>query len=176
MKSKTSQVAQTLFQGPQMSKCTVYSDSEPFLQRWAGETESAKWSLVLGGWSTVRGSRSQVWNKLHVVTGFLRLGSQRNTDSGPRPAIGTSWIKIFQFPAACVCLSPKPQPLEVWRREKTRAISSQCRRTAHSSSLPLSWESTARKHVSCSLKCSFTSVSSGFSETQWKSLPAGRVP
>lgn len=32
-KSKTSQVAQALFQSPQMSKCIVCGDSESFLQR-----------------------------------------------------------------------------------------------------------------------------------------------
>lgn len=31
---------------------------------------------------------------------------------GPGPAVGMSWIKIFQFPVAYICLSPKPQPLE----------------------------------------------------------------
>lgn len=164
-------------QRPQMSKCKEYGDPESFLWRWAGKRSSAKWLLVCGSRSTV--CAPALWKEPHPVEGSWCLAAKEILIQDPGPAIGTSWIRVFQFLGGLRLCITQTTALGGCgeRRRQGPFLLSPPELPTYSASLPLSLESTAWKHVSFTLKCSFSSVSSGSSGTEWiRSLPATRVP
>lgn len=149
-----------MFQGPQMSKCRG---------RWPNHSckdERGRGSLpgIAGVWPLGHRLVLQplVWNEPHPITGSQCLAAKEIQIQGPGPAIRMRWIRTFYFPGACVCPSPEPQPLECVEKgeDKGPFLLSPPELPTCSASLSLSLESTAQKHVSFTLKRSFTSISS----------------
>lgn len=160
----------------QSAKSTVTLSHSCEGEQGRGRPPSGCWCLAVGQQFVLQ---LFVWKEPHPVEGSWCLAAKEILIQDPGPAIGTSWIRVFQFLGGLRLCITQTTALGGCgeRRRQGPFLLSPPELPTYSASLPLSLESTAWKHVSFTLKCSFSSLSSGSSGTEWiRSLPATRVP